>query len=1130
MKKLLPIAWLTGTLLTGFPCWVQAQTWAFAQGKKRTSIEASRREKHSLKQQLLNLKNHYGIDILFEDKVVADRQTSAVIDPAAQLEVNLTALLKSQGLRFKKLNQSAYIIMSRRQTNEVMTPFSAMTYTTALPVGGQNMVPVMNQLQSVQPSATTVDERISGKVTDKTGNGLPGVSVVVKGTTRGTTTDQDGNYLLNIPNGSITLIYSFIGYETREVEVKNQTQINISLENDVKSLEEVVVVGYGTQKKVNLTGAVAAVDGGEIAKRPVGQTSSALQGLMPGVIVKTNSGRPGGDGATIRIRNSLGGIGQAAPLTLIDGIEGSIDNIDPNLIETISVLKDAASSSIYGSRAAGGVILVTTKRAKSNRISVNYNNYVGLQTPTNLPKMANAVDHMLLTNEAYVNVGRAPLYSDDLIQKYRTEGAANRDLYPDTDWQKAVLTGSGLQQSHFLSINGGSERIRFLTSIGFFDQKGIIESSSFRRYTIRNNADIQLSKKFSARVDLQIVAPTTIEPGRGTDEVFHWMNRIPANQIGINSNGTWGDGWNGDNPIAFSRDGGTRKNNNPYVLLNSALTYRPTSWLTAEVAFAPKYAISFDKNFNKAVQTYKPNGALSFLAPAKSTLTEANSRSFYNTLRGTVTADKVFGDHGVKMLLGFQREDFRNDNNSAYREGFILPDYQVLNAGASDIQRSSGSASEWALQSLFGRINYDYKQKYLLEANARYDGSSRFAAGRQYGFFPSVSAGWRISQENFMQPLSHVINELKLRGSWGRLGNQNTTGTYGFTSYLNFGAYTFGKQIVNVAALNTMANAETSWETSEMTDVGLDATLFSHFTVTADYFYKRTYDILLTLDIPGIIGLGAPTQNAGIVDNRGWELGLNYRGAVKDFKFDVGFNLSDLTNKVIDMRGVNQTGLTVNREGYPSASIYGLVSEGLFQTADEVAGHAQQFGVIKPGDIKYKDQNNDGIINASDEVVLGSQLPRFTYGTTLNASWKGFSLNVLVQGVGKANGFLYQQGIMPFYLGGTVQEQHKNHWTPENPNAVFPRLAFSEANNEKVSSFWMKNAAYLRLKNVQVSYTIPSAVVQRAGIKNLRIFANGQNLFTIDKFWNGYDVETPVGVGNAYPQVKLYSFGIDANF
>jgi TonB-linked SusC/RagA family outer membrane protein len=461
----------------------------------------------------------------------------------------------------------------------------------------------------------------------------------------------------------------------------------------------------------------------------------------------------------------------------------------------------------------------------------------------------------------------------------------------------------------------------------------------------------------------------------------------------------------------------------------------------------------------------------------------------------------------------------------------LLPDYQVINAGASDIQRTTGGASEWALQSLFGRVNYDYKQKYLLEANARYDGSSRFASGHKYGFFPSVSAGWRISQESFMQPLLKVVNELKVRGSWGQLGNQNIPGgNYPFMSSLQFGPYSLGKQIVNVVALNTLANSDISWETTEMSDIGLDATLFSRLSITADYYNKQTRDILLRLDVPTIIGLNPPFQNAGIVENKGWELGLTYKGAVRDFRYDIGFNLSDVKNKVVDLRGVNQVGLTVNREGYPIGSIYGLQAEGLFQTADEVAAHAQQFGVIKPGDIKYKDQNGDGIINGDDNVVLGSTIPRFTYGTTLNGYYKGFSLNIVLQGVGQADGLLNEQGIMPFFLGGTVQEQHKDHWTPENPNATFPRLAFSESNNEKISSFWLRNAAYLRLKNIQLGYSLPTALTQRAGISNVRFFVNGQNLLTWDKFWNGYDVESPVGTGRSYPQVKMVSFGIDASF
>ncbi|RCR68435.1 SusC/RagA family TonB-linked outer membrane protein [Larkinella punicea] len=1129
MKKTVHHLGLLAVLLIGYPVTGFCQTLASAQHLQRS---ASRSTQTQLKNILLDLQRHYRVEIVFEDRIMAGKNVpSEPVNLNVSVEKNLHNLLKNTGLRVKKIRKDTFVITEERKTkndlsNRTPETESEASSPAATPVDERTDGNATESVANHQP--VVADLSISGTVIDESGAGLPGVSVVLKGTTRGTTTDSKGFYQVNVPDEKAVLVFSFVGYISQEVTVGNRSTVGVKLENDTKSLSEVVVVGYGTQKKVNLTGAVSSISNEELVRRPVGQTSAALQGMMPGVTVTQRSGRPGADGGSIRIRG-VGTLGNSDPLVLIDGIEGSMNSIDPNLIETVSVLKDAASSSIYGSRAANGVILITTKRAKGNRISVNYNNYIGWQTPTNLPKMANAIDHMLLTNEAYVNVGRSPLYSDDLIQKYRTEGASNRDLYPDTDWQKEVLTGSGLQQSHFVSINGGSDKIRFLTSVGYFDQKGVIENSTFRRYTLRNNADIQLSKKFSARVDLQLVAATTLEPGRGSEEVFHWMNRIPANQIGINSNGTWGDGWNGDNPIAMSRDGGTRKNNSPYAFLNAALVYKPTSFLTAEIAYAPKYALSIDKNFNKAIQAYKPNGALSFLAPARSTLTEGNSRSMYTTLRGTLTFDKAYGDHGLKILAGFSREDFRNDNVSAYREGFLLPDYQVLNAGASDIQRASGGASEWALQSVFGRINYDYKQKYLLEANARYDGSSRFATGRKYGFFPSVSGGWRISQEPFMLPISNVVNELKLRASWGQLGNQ-LIGNYPFMSSLQFGPYTFNKQIVNVVALNTLANADISWETTEMTDIGLDMTLFSNLSITADYFSKRTKDILLELDIPAIIGLGKPSQNAGVVENKGWELGINYKGAVRNFRYDVGFNISDVKNKVIDMRGVNLTGLTANREGYPINSLFGLESEGFFQTADEVAAHAQQFGVIKPGDIKYKDQNGDGLINNDDNVVFGNTIPRFTYGSTLNAYYKGFSLNIVLQGVGKADGYLNEQGIMPFFLGGTVQEQHKDHWTPETPNATFPRLAFSEANNEKNSSFWMRNAAYMRLKNIQIGYTLPTNLTQRAGINNVRVFANGQNLLTWDKFWDGYDVESPVGSGRSYPQVKMVSFGLDVSF
>ena len=987
---------------------------------------------------------------------------------------------------------------------------------------------ILYLIQAVGYAQTGVPITIKGKVTEQTGGGpVPGASIKIKGQQAGTSTDATGNYSLTTRAGDV-LVFSSIGYEIQEITVTKQATINISFSPSTEGLDEVVVVGFGTQKKVNLTGAVSSISSKDLIVRPVGQASAALQGLAAGVTVTQSSGQPGADAGNIRIRG-IGTLLDANPLVLIDGVEGSINALDPNIIENVSVLKDAASASIYGSRAANGVILVTTKRAKNNQLSVNYNGYAGFQDPTNLPKMVDAIDHMVLTNLAYTNTGKAPLYSDALIQAYRGN-PGNTDLYPNTDWQKEVLTGSGFMQSHFVSINGGGEKIRFLTSAGYFEQKGIIESSGFKRFTLRNNADVRFSDKLSLRVDLQLLAASSLEPGAGTSAVFHWMNRIPANQPVRYSNGNWGEGWNGSNPVAFTTElGGFQKNSSPSAQLNATLNYQPYKWLKAELTAAPRYAQSEDNNFNRAVVTYKADGTVAYTAPALSTLTRALGHSYYNNYRATLTADNTFGDHTLKVLVGASREDYRNDAFSAFRDNFVLPDYPVLNTGSSANQQTTGSAAEWALQSFFGRINYDYKQKYLLEINGRYDGSSRFAEGHKYGFFPSVSAGWRISQESFMEPLKNVINDLKIRASWGELGNQNI-GNYPFTSSIASGSYTIGKQIVNIAALNTLANSGISWETTAMTDIGLDFTLLRNLTFTGDYYSRRSRDILYTLDIPLTVGLAAPIQNVGVVTNKGYELALSYRNNIKDFKYDVSVNFSDVINRVVDLHGVNRSALTVSREGSSINSLFGLQAEGLFQSDAEAAAHATQFGITKAGDIKYKDQNGDGVINDADNVIIGSTIPRYTYSASFNASYKGFSMALFFQGVGKADGFLYQQGIMPFFNGGTVQEQHKDNWTPTNTGAAFPRLAFSETNNEKVSSFWVKDASYLRLKNLQIGYSLPARLASKLSTSSIRIFVNGQNLFTKDNFWKGYDVEAPVGRGDVYPQVKTYTLGLDVNF
>lgn len=972
-------------------------------------------------------------------------------------------------------------------------------------------------------------QTVTGRVTDPQGIPLPGLSVKLKNTITGAVTDVQGNYSILVPGLQGVLSFAYIGYTSQEINVNGRARIDIVLSAEATSLNEVVVVGYGTQKKVNLTGSVSSMSADQLTMRPVGQTSAALQGLAPGVTVTQSSGRPGADAGAIRIRG-IGTIGSAAPLVLIDGIEGSINSIDPNLIESVSVLKDAASSAIYGSRAANGVILVTTKRAKSNQLGIAYNTYMGKQTPTNLPDMVNAVDHMEITNAAYRNAGLPQLYSDDLLQRYKNEGPSNPDQYPDTDWQDLVLRGSGFMQSHFLSINGGGEKIRFLTSLGYLNQNGILQNTNFKRITFRNNADITFSNKLSMRMDLQLLTSTTRQPGAGTNSIFHWMNRIPANQPGLFQNGNYGEGWNGVNPMAQTEAGGVMKSNDPYALLNASLTYRPFSWLSAELTAAPKLAGSYENNFKKAITTYHADGSINNIDPPLSDLTESSSKSLYNNFRASITAEKPFGDHNLKALVGASREDYSNDVITAYREGFILPDYPILNTGSASTQQNSGTASEWALQSFFGRINYDFKQKYLLEVNGRYDGSSRFFTGNKYGFFPSVSAGWRISEEKFMAPLKSYISSLKLRGSWGRLGNQDI-GTYPFTTTVSSGSYTINKQVVNTAALNTLANEDITWESTEMTNIGLDMTLFSNLTLTGDYFVKRTSDILLQLSIPAIVGLAPPYQNAGVVDNKGWELGLEYRGSARDFKYDVNFNLADVTNKIIDLKGSKSiSGYQVNQEGYPINSFYGLEALGFFQSDAEAAGWAQQFGVVKAGDVKFKDQNNDGKINDNDYLPIGSAIPRFTYSSNLNASYRGFNLGVFLQGVGKANGLLYQQGIMPFWNGGTVQEQHKDYWTTTNTDATFPRLVWGDTNNQQVSTFWVKDASYLRIKNIQFGYQLPADLISKAGFKAARIYVNGANLFSFDNFWDGYDVEAPLGRGSEYPQVKIYSFGLDVNF
>lgn len=975
----------------------------------------------------------------------------------------------------------------------------------------------------------TGTREITGTVAGEDGKPLSGASVAVKNGSAGTTSGEDGRFRLSIPSSAEILVISMVGYQELERQIGNETSFPVTLKAEAGNLGEVIVVGYGTQKRANLTGSVSVIETKDLASRPFSSTASALQGVAPGVTVTNSSGAPGAEGA-IRIRG-IGTLNNAVPLVLIDGVEGDMNSIDPNLIASINVLKDAASSAIYGSRAANGVILVTTKRA-SGGLKVNYGAYMGTQNPTNLPEKVGAIDHMELINLAHTNSGASPLFSQAWIDEYKQNMAADPDKYPNTDWQKEVLRGSGFIHSHNVSVNTGTQKSRLLASAGYLDQKGIIETSRFRRYTFRTNTDIIFNDKLSMQADVQMIKRHTTEPGPGLSSVFLQMNRIPNIQPGRYSNGLYGEGWNGENPIAFSGPAGGEMNEEHLKLLGRfVLNYKPTKWLTAEVLAQPRFEELYNNNYNRAIQTYQLDGSPLFTRPERGTLALRSIRQMYGNFYGYLTGTHSIGNHGMKLLLGSSLETFKTTSFRAYRDGFTFPEYPVLDAGSQDNREATGNASEWALQSFFGRFNYDYDSRYLLEVNARYDGSSRFAKGHKYGFFPSVSAGWRVSAENFMQGIG-AVNNLMVRASWGRLGNQNI-GTYPFASTLSLGSYSMGGQIVQTAALNEMNNELISWETSEMTNIGFDLTILRNLTFGFDWYNKITSDILLRLDIPQTIGLTAPYQNAGKVRNRGWDASINYRGNAGDFRYGITFNISDVKNEVLDLRGVSQSGLVVSREGYPINSIFALRADGYFQSADEITNHAAQIGILAPGDIRYINQNphEDNVINADDYVIIGSTIPRFTYGLNLNAEYKNFTFNAFLQGVGKADGYLYGRAIQPFFSGASVYEQHKDYWTPENTNAAFPRLTWGDAgNNYQHSSFWMKNAAYLRLKNIQVGYNLPKSVLGKLKIEQARFYVNGQNLLTFDRFWKGFDVETPVGTGTNYPMVKMITVGVDLRF
>jgi TonB-linked SusC/RagA family outer membrane protein len=1006
---------------------------------------------------------------------------------------------------------------------------------------------------------------VTGRVTDENNDPVPGANVVIKGTTIGTITDVDGNYKIQVPATGKILTFSFIGFEPQDVNVGNKSTADVHLRLSTIGLDEVVAVGYGTQKKVNLTGSIESVKGEALAKRSTVQTSQALQGMAAGVTVTSNNGKPGKEGTSIRIRG-IGTLNDNNPLVLVDGVSSSIDAVDPNDIENMSILKDAASASIYGSRAANGVILITTKRGKTDKVSVTYKGSVGFTSPLTIPKNANAWDYMTMYDEANANDLRNDLgvpggyiYGTDKINTWKN--STDRDAYPNSDMMRESWKKRADLTQHYLGFSVGNEKFRSNTSINYAWQNAHIPNSEYSRYGVRSNNSYTMNKFVEVGFDLSI-RNTKISDAAPNTETEGLM-RQPAIYQTRYSNGIWGTSYAGT-PHAMQTiyDGlNMRYEDYQETLAKIYAKITPFKGMQLDFSYTPKLSTAGYKNLNKTTDVidyktglvlYKSLGIFTNYAY----INETRDKTREDDINILANYTKSIGKHDITALGGFQYLTNNYNTLSAYRQVNNFQQFEEINAYDPTGMTNSGYSSEWALMSYFGRLNYSYSGKYLLEANIRYDGSSRFANGYKWGMFPSFSGAWRFSSENFMQKFNWLTNG-KLRASWGELGNQSSFDgngkpiNYPFALTIATNQYNVFGGVLNpgYAPVN-YAMTDITWESTRMIDFGADLSFFKgRLDATFDWYKKDTRNVLLNIAIPGVMGYAnSPKQNAGSVENKGWDLSISHNNTIGKFYYKVTGILSDVKNKITDLGGLapQVSGVHVKQVGDPIDALYGLQADGLFSSFAEARAYpVAQYGKLQGGDIRYIDQltvdtNGDGIMDAgdnkltgNDRVILGNPIPRYTYSLDVYTAYKGFDFALFFQGVGKRDGYISGWLSYPFQNAGTALVQHLDRWseTNPNPNAAYPRLSINQqSNNLQSSNFWMISAAYMRLKNIQLGYTLPAQLLRNKAISSVRFFASGTNLFTISKMPLGMDPESPETVQNSTPLLSTYTLGVEVKF
>ncbi len=1007
---------------------------------------------------------------------------------------------------------------------------------------------------------------LKGTVVDNTGETIIGASVIVKGTNIGIVTDIDGNFELNVPSLNATIVVSYVGYKTKEVPLNGRNNISITISEDTEMLDEVVVVGYGSQKKVNLTGSVSSVDMSELAEsRPVTNISSGLAGLAAGVYVNSSSNRPTNNNASILVRGQ-GTLNNSAPLVIVDGVESDISNVNPEDIDNMSVLKDAASASIYGSRAANGVILITTKKGKAGKMVINYNGYLSLQSVANtIEPVTNYANYMELINEGMKNSNQSLPFSQGSIDKWREMEGKEPLMYPNNDWRDEVFRTAN-SQNHSLSLSGGAENVRFFSSFRFMDNPGVIEKAGVTRYDIRTNVEGKLREWMTIGTNINA---STSNFGLGSyalDDLFLYAQASTPGFVLRSPDGRYGSVGNSEddpqsNNVLHRLNASTGEDKRQRGSAQFYTNINPFEGFTVTGSFS--YDTSNQKRSSKPVFNDRWNFLTNTIASAgkgRTSIMNASAKTdrYFMDISGTYETT-FFDKLDVKALAGASQEQYSSERFQTSKQDLIDPSLGVIDAAIGDAS-SSGSKYEWAMRSYFGRINLNWAEKYLLELNLRADGSSRFLSSERWGYFPSFSAGWRVDQEPFMASLLEKgLSSLRLRASYGSLGNNSvgnseSEGHYDALSVYSIGNYVLNGSVQQGLYQNAIANSLLTWEQTYMANFGLDFSFLNNkLTSTIDVFNKRTVGILINLPAPLVHGTASiPKQNSATVINNGVELTLGWRDNVGDFNYYVRGNLSYIKNEVTKYKGDEYT--IVNngliQEGLPIGIQYLLTADRIIQTDEDLAlvqkmidnapvdpntnnkrNPFAAYGKPSKGDILYKDVNGDGIINDEDRTTFGSGAnPTLMFGLSLGANYKGFDFSTLIQGTGGLKMYYADNYYRPSVRWGYQinQEIADGRWYEGRTTpAKFPRLLnYSDTKNIRPSDFWLANKSYLKIRNIQLGYTLPKDLLSKVEIERVRFYVSLENYFTFTSY-PGIDPEVR---NTDYPTMRQAVFGVNFTF